>query len=174
MELCNERKHDAAPVRAVRGDKHRSTSRARREIAFDVRLVGVHAEDDDTGRSFALLQACSDVDSIPSRHADIKNDDIGVVFIGQPQRLNAVSGSCDNLQAGLCFQATAKTINTGAANAWLGWLWARLPFKRVFFPLLAGYFRMAHCGLLSQQHRGTDEPAGPTDHRGRKSAAVQP
>ena len=78
---------------------------AGRERADDVRLVGMHAEDDDARRPIELLRPRGDLDAVQFRHADVENEQIGPMLLAEPHRLETVGGFGDHREAGLLEQA---------------------------------------------------------------------
>ena len=74
--------------------------RARGERPDDLGLVAVHAQDDHTGRPIELLRSRGDLDAAQFRHADVEDDDVGLVLLAQPHGFQAVAGFGDDLLAG--------------------------------------------------------------------------
>src|SRR6185436_12926818 len=60
--------------------------------ANDVRLVGVHAQDDYARRSIKLLRPSRNFDAVHHRHADVDDQQVRAMLLEEPNRLETVSG----------------------------------------------------------------------------------
>ena len=65
----------------------------------------MHAEDDHSRRTIELLSAGGNLDAIQLRHADVENEEIGLVCFEEAYRLEAVGGFRHHRQPGTLEQA---------------------------------------------------------------------
>ena len=56
----------------------------------------MHAQDDHAGRPIELLRSRRDLDAAQFRHADVEDDDVGLVLLAQPHGLQPVAGFGDD------------------------------------------------------------------------------
>ena len=86
-------------------------ARARGERAKNVRLIGVHAEDDHARRPIELLRARGHLDAVQFRHADVENEHVGPMLFAEPDGVEAVGGFSDHRKTRLFQQASQSPAN---------------------------------------------------------------
>ena len=106
-------------------------TRAGGQRANDVRLVRVHAQDDRLRRALEFLRPGGDVDAVQFRHPDVEDQQVGLMFRRQPQRLQTIGGFGDHGQPGLALEQRAKAAADDAVVVSQQYAQVASPFPQI-------------------------------------------
>ena len=82
-----------------------------REGAKDVRLIGMHAENDHARRPVELLRARGHLDAVQFWHPDIENQQVGPMLLAESHRLETIGGFSDHGETRLLQQTSQSAAN---------------------------------------------------------------